>query len=311
MSANDVSRRSFLGRTVAGTLAATASPWLRGAAAGSAVSSLLDHLGVALFTVREQMKTDPAGTLKGIADLGYGYVESALLPSLGPAARAAGVKQASAYAPTYLVTGNRTAWASQQPPPLPESFDWAKAVEEAKAQGLRYLVIVYLQKAERGGLDVYRTLAKGLAKAGETCRKAGLGLAYHPHAFEYEAIDGTRPIDLLLKETPKDLLGLELDAFWASIAGVDPIKMLETYTGRVPLVHLKDLAKGTPVQYDEGKVPKEAFKEIGQGSVDWAKFLPAAKTAGVQYFYVEQDYCVGSPFDSLRQSREALARLAG
>ena len=288
MSPSSVSRRSFLGSTAVGALATLATPWERWASA------------------------DPAGTLRAIAGLGYGYVEAALLPSLGPASKAAGLKQASAYAPTYLITGNRAAWASpQQPPLLPEDYTWDKAVEEAKAQGLQYMVIVYLQKAERGGLDVYRTLAKGLAKAGETCRKAGLGLAYHPHAFEYEMIDGTRPIDLLLKETHKDLLGLELDTFWASIAGVDPTMMAETYSGRVPLVHLKDKAKGTPVQYDETKVPHEAFKEVGQGSIDWAKFLPAATKAGVKYFYVEQDYCVGSPLDSLRQSREALKKLAG
>ena len=57
-------------------------------------------------------------------------------------------------------------------------------------------------------------------------------------------------------------------------------------------------------------MPKEAFTEIGKGAIDWARFLPAAKKAGVRYFYVEQDYCSGSPLDSLRQSRETLARLA-
>ena len=126
---------------------------------------------------------------------------------------------------------------------------------------------------------------------------------------EYERIEGVRPIDVLLKETPKDLLGLELDTFWASIAGVDPVKMVETHSGRVPLVHLKDKAKATPVQYDEGKVPKDAFKEVGQGEVDYAKFLPAAAKAGVKYYYVEQDYCAGSPLDSLRASRQALSTL--
>ena len=167
-------------------------------------------------------------------------------------------------------------------------------------------MVVYLVKGERGGIDVYRGLAAQLAKAGETCRKAGLGLAYHPHAFEYEPIGGVRPIDVLLTETPKDLLGLELDTFWASIAGVDPVKMVETHAGRVPLVHLKDKARGTPVQFDEGKVPKGAFKEIGKGEVDYARFLPAAEKAGVKYYYVEQDYSAGSPMDSLRvRSRQA------
>jgi sugar phosphate isomerase/epimerase len=183
-------------------------------------------------------------------------------------------------------------------------------VDEARGRGLEYLVIVYLMRAERGGLGVYRDLAGKLAQAGEACRKAGLGLAYHPHAFEFEPIDGVRPIDVLL-ETPRDLLGLELDTFWASIAGVDPLQMLEKHAGRVPLVHLKDKAVGTPVQYDEAKVPREAFKEVGRGAIDYARFLPAAEKAGVRYYYVEQDYTTGDPLDSLRISRQTVAASAG
>jgi sugar phosphate isomerase/epimerase len=302
---NVLSRRSFLKSSAVGAGGLLTPAWLRGSAAGAAPARVLEHLGVALYTVRDQMKADPAGTLKAIAGLGYRYVESGLQPSLDAAVKAAGLKQASAYAPTYLVTGNRQAWAGAGEL-LPESYTWSHAVEEAKARGFEYLVIVYLMRAERGGLDVYRDLAARLAKAGEACRKAGLGLAYHPHAFEYEPIGGVRPIDVLLKETPKDLLGLELDTFWASIAGVDPVKMVQAHAGRVPLVHLKDKARSTPVQYDEAKVPKEAFKEIGQGEIDYAAFLRAAAKAGVKYYYVEQDYCAGNPLDSLRVSRKAI-----
>jgi sugar phosphate isomerase/epimerase len=304
----NLSRRSFLKSSAVATAGLMTPGLLRASAVRAAESGVLDHLGVALYTVRDQMQADAAGTLKAIADLGYRYVETGLVPALGPALKAAGLKQASAYAPTYLVTGNRKAWTGAGEM-LPESYTWNQAIDEAKAQGLEYLVIVYLMKAERGGLDVYKDLAARLAKAGEACRKAGLGLAYPPHAFEYEMIDGVRPIELLLKETPKEALGLELDTFWSSIAGVDPVKMVQTYTGRVPLVHLKDKAKGTPVQYDEGKVPHEAFKETGRGEVNFAAFLPAAARAGVKYYYVEQDYSAGSPLDSLRTSHQALAAL--
>lgn len=304
------SRRSFLKTTALGAAAGFVAPsWLQSVAA-AAPSPMLDHLGVALYTVRDQMKADPAGTLKAIAGLGYKYVESGLLPSLGTPASAAGLKQASAYAPTYLVTGNRQAWAGAGDL-LPESYTWEQAVTEGKSRGLEYLVVVYLQRAERGGKAVYHDLAAKLAKAGEACRKAGLGLAYHPHAFEYEMVEGVRPIDILLGETHKDQLGLELDTFWASIAGQDPVKMLESHPGRVPLVHLKDKAKDTPVQYDEGKVPHEAFKEIGKGVIDYAAFLKLAPKAGVRYFYVEQDFCTGAPIDSLKVSHQNLSALAG
>lgn len=306
MSNDHFSRRSFLKASAAGT-AGLCAPGLFGArAAAAAESPLLDHLGVALYTVRDQMKADAAGTLKAIANLGYRYVETNLLPALGAPLKAAGLKQVSAYAPTYLITGNRQAWAGTGDL-LPESYTWSQAIEEAKKQGLEYLVIVYLMKGERGGRDVYRDLAARLAKAGEECRKAGLGLVYHPHAFEYELVEGFRPLELLLKEAPS--LGLELDTFWSSLAGVHPVNMVEHYAGRVPLVHLKDKALA-PIQYDEAKVPKETFKEIGGGVVDFAAFLPAAAKAGVKYYYVEQDHSAGSPLDSLRISRQALAGLA-
>ncbi len=302
-------RRSFLETTLLSACGLSGSAALARAQTGSGTAGLLDRTGVALFTVRELMQ-DPAPTLEAIAKLGYRYVEGALLPSLAPAVEAAGLQQLSAYAPTYLVTGNRQAWVSG-PPLLPESYTWDQAVAEAKGRGLQYLVIAYLQKAERGGLDDYRRLAAKLDKAGEACRKSGLTLAYHAHAFEYEPIDGVRPLDLLLEETSPAHLTLELDTFWASIAGQDPLALLTAHKGRVQLVHLKDKARGTPVQYDETKVPKEAFKEVGNGEVDFAAFFKLAAQAGVRYFYVEQDHCIGStPLDSLRTSYANVRKLA-
>jgi sugar phosphate isomerase/epimerase len=309
MAQHPLSRRSFLTRSAAGAAALAVPGWLRETAAHAASAAVLDRLGVALYTVRDQMKTDAAGTLKAIGQLGYRYIESGLRPSLEAPAKAAGLQQKSAYAPTYLVTGNRKAWSGMGEPLLPEDYTWQSAVDEAKARGLEYLVVVYLVKAERGGIDVYRDLAAKMTKAGEACKKAGLGLAYHAHAFEFEPIGGVRPIDVLL-ETPKDLVGLELDTFWASIAGADPVQMVQKHAGRVPLVHLKDKARGTPVQYDEGRVPHEAFKEIGQGEIDYARFFPAAQKAGVKYYYVEQDYTTATkdPLASLKMSREAIAK---
>jgi sugar phosphate isomerase/epimerase len=311
----ETGRRSFLETLLAaaiGTaLAGRSSAQGAGAVKAADATGILDRTGVALYTVRDQMKGDAAATLAAIAKLGYGYVEGSLVPSLAPGLEPAKLRQVSAYVPTYLVTGNRQAWTVDGAPLLPESYTLQQAIDDAKGRGIRFLVVTYLQKAERGGLDVYRRVAGQLDKAGEACRKAGLGFAYHAHAFEYEAVEGVRPIDLLLKETSPAHLGLELDTFWASIAGQDPSAMVAAHKGRVPLVHLKDKAKGTPVQYDERKVPKEAFKEIGGGELDFAAFFRAATAAGVEYLYVEQDYCVGStPLDSLRASHDAIRTLA-
>jgi len=304
----EADRRTFLQTTLLAAFGTAGAARAFGQAAGAS-GSILDRTGVALYTVREMMK-DPAPTLEAIAKLGYRYVEGALWPSLALAVKAAGLRQVSAYLPTYLVTGNRKAWTGPFGELLPESYTLDRAIAEAKERGLQFLVVTYLQKAERGGLDDYRRVAAQLDKAGAACRKAGVTLAYHAHSFEYEPISGVRPIDLLLKETSPDHLGLELDTFWASIAGQDPAAMLAAHKGRVPLVHLKDKAKGTPVSFDETKAQKEAFKEIGNGEIDYAAFFKLAPSAGVQYYNVEQDYCLGStPLDSLRTSYANIQKL--
>lgn len=96
-----------------------------------------------------------------------------------------------------------------------------------------------------------------------------------------------------------------MDVFWVSVGGGDPVELLRRYAGRVPLIHLKDKAAGTPVQYNEA-VAGTAFKEVGAGTLDFAAILRAASTAGVKHYFVEQDSTPGDPLASLRQSFDYL-----
>ena len=93
-----------------------------------------------------------------------------------------------------------------------------------------------------------------------------------------------------------------MDIFWVSVAGQNPAELLRKYSGRVPLLHLKDKEKGVPAQaqYNEN-VPKETFKEVGNGSVDIPAVLKAADNAGAKHYFVEQDQ-TPDPISSLRQS---------
>ena len=111
-----------------------------------------------------------------------------------------------------------------------------------------------------------------------------------------------------LAPVPK-LVGLELDVFWVSVGGNDPVEMLKQNADRVPLVHLKDKAKGAPVLYEEAKVTPQTFKEVGSGSLDFAAILKAAAAAGAKHYFVEQDQTSGDPLDSLRQSYQHLSKL--
>ncbi|MBV8867785.1 MAG: TIM barrel protein, partial [Acidobacteriaceae bacterium] len=181
------------------------------------------------------------------------------------------------------------------------------ALADVKQRGFQYAVVPYIPVEQRGGADMFQKLADTLNKSGEKAQSHGLKLCYHNHAFEYKPIDGKTGLEMLMSETQKDLVSLELDIFWATVAGHDPVELLKTYSGRVLLLHLKDKAKSfTKTQYNEN-VPHDAFKEAGSGSIDIPAILKAADTAGVQHYFVEQDQTPGDPIDSLRKSFDYLA----
>jgi len=184
----------------------------------------------------------------------------------------------------------------------------ARVIDQVKKWGFAYAVFPYLPPAERGGLDKFRALTDKLNRAGEKCRAAGLGFCYHNHAFEFEPMEGTTGFEVMMEGLDPNLCGFEVDCFWVSVAGHDPAALLQKLSGRVPLLHLKDKAPGTPVMFQES-VDRSAFKEVGSGVIDWPAVLRAAASAGVQHYFVEQDQTPGDPVDSLRQSFGYLSKL--
>jgi sugar phosphate isomerase/epimerase len=169
---------------------------------------------------------------------------------------------------------------------------WEKAVEDAKTIGQDYMVLAYLTPPERKSLDDYKKIAADLNKAGETCKQAGIQLCYHNHEFEFEAMNGQLPFDILTDETDAGLVKIELDLYWAMVAGQDPVALFKKHKGRIALWHVKDM----------DKTPKKNFTEVGNGVIDFATIFKNAKTSGMKHFFVEQDVCPGSPFDSISQS---------
>jgi sugar phosphate isomerase/epimerase len=250
----------------------------------------LDTIGVQLYTVRNVLPEKPAETLRAIGAIGYQEAEASYagLDKLMPALAATHLKPIAVHLDAGAVLRGK-------------DEDLARMVDEVKRRGFAYVVFPYLPPADRGGLDAIRRLAQSLNRAGEKCRAAGLSFCYHNHAFEFEPVEGTTPFQVLMDNTDKQLVGLEMDAFWVSVAGGDPAEMLAKLGGRVRLMHLKDKAAGTPVMYKES-VPRTAFQEVGHGVLDWPRILRAAAAAGVPHYFVEQDQTPGDPVESLRQS---------
>lgn len=287
-----ISRRNWIGLTAAGLIGVR-----RGWSA-----KFTRPLGVQLYTVRNVLPSAAEPTLRAIGAIGYREVEIALadVPRLAPMLKENRLKPVSCHIDTAIVTGSSQG--------KPAAMTLAAAIEQVKKFGIQYVVMPYLRPEDRGSGDFYQKLTDQMNRAAEQCRAAGLQFCYHNHAFEFKGAKGQRPIDILLERLDPKNVGLEMDVFWVSVAGNDPVEMLNQNKGRVPLLHLKDKQRGAPTQYEE-KLKPEVFKEVGSGSLDFPAILRAAAAAGVKHYFVEQDQTPGDPVASLKQSYEYLRGL--
>ncbi|SEN26369.1 Sugar phosphate isomerase/epimerase [Mucilaginibacter gossypiicola] len=255
------------------------------------------YIGLQLYTVRDAMAADPAAALAKVAGLGFTSVEGAtytgneLFYGKSPADFAALLKQNGLIMPSaHYRLGEELVNGEHQKGTIMN--DWKKAVDDAAAAGVKYMVCAYLSQSERGDLDHYKKIANMLDVAGETCKGAGIQLCYHNHDFEFIQENGKYPYEILLDSTDKNLVKMEMDLYWVTKANQDPIALINKHPGRFPLWHVKDM----------DKTPEKKFTEVGNGVIDFKKIFTQAKKSGLQYFFVEQDVCPGDPFDSISQS---------
>jgi len=283
----DISRRSLL---------SGAAAILSSARAFAAKSLAPERLGAELYTVRNLLPKEDDSVLKAIAQIGYKELEgdSPTLTRIAPKAKALGLAMPSCHLPTTVIFGKGDK-------PLSE------ILAELKPIGVRYAVVPYIMPADRTA-ERLAGFGKRMNEAGETAKKAGMQLCYHNHAFEWAERDGKRIFDSMFGDTDPKLVQFEVDVFWLSVAGVDPVDFLTKNAGRVPLVHLKDKAPDQAVQYNEN-VPHGTFKEVGSGNVDFKGVLAACRKIGVKHYFVEQDWTPGDPVASLRKSYEFVSGL--
>ena len=279
-----ISRRRFL---IAAPLALAGGACISPSAFGARPAGRkLARVGLQLYTLRNEMKADFVGTLEKVAAVGYKEVEfagyfdrkpqevRALLDRLGLTSPASHVPLASV------------------------QNDLASAIDAAKIIGHKFLVCPYLMPNERQTLADYQKLAPIFNRAGEACRKAGIQFAYHNHDFEFVPLDGRVPFDVLLSETDAKLVKIELDLYWITKAGEDPLAYFDKHPGRFPLVHVKDM----------DNTAKKNFTEVGRGTIDFKKIFAKSKQAGIEHYFVEQDQS-SSPLESIKVSYDYLSKL--
>ena len=161
---------------------------------------------------------------------------------------------------------------------------------EAKIVGAKWVLTAGITRKGQFTPEDAHKAAADFNRWGEKLKAEGLQFGYHPHGFEFVPTEGGGNLfDVLLKETKPELVTFELDVFWFARGGADPLKYLRSHPKRFSLMHLKDIAKGTPSDHT-GKAPDETSVPLGEGAMDWPAILKAARAAGIQHYYIEDEH---------------------
>lgn len=249
-------------------------------------------LGIQLYTVRDAISENLEKTLERLAGSGfttleiYGYNGSffgktknefqAILKNTG-------LKVVSSHHTTGILRSEKGTLLNS----------WEQSVEDLQAIGAKYMVCSYLFPEERTK-DNYRKLPELLNRSGEITKQAGIQMAYHNHDFEFEKFDDRQIVyDYILDNASPELVKMELDLYWISKAGADPLAYFEKYPKRFPLWHVKDMKAGS-----------KDFAEIGKGTIDFKRIFEAGDKAGLDYWFLEQDSSDKDIFESIKISRD-------
>ena len=256
--------------------------------------------GLQLYTIGAQLDEDLDGVLKSVARIGYKNLESAFSRKGGyyglkPKEFSKKVKDLGMVWRSHHAIG---APFKPRPgmtlPPMKNLRDnYQEIVDDVAEAGIPYLVC---PMTPIDTMDEIKQSMEVLVKTGQACKEAGITFAFHNHTKEFEEIEGTTPMEIFLSQIPEDILKIELDLGWAVKAGADPVAMFKNNPGRFPLWHVKDL--------DEEQKPAE----VGTGSVDFKRIFANAKTAGMQYYFVEQD-AAPQPMENISTSINNLKKM--
>ena len=256
--------------------------------------------GLALYTVRDDMGKDAAGTLQKVADAGYKNIESAGY------ADGKFYKMEPKEFKTLLTKLGLKPISAHQPSATLDNID--QQIKDVKEAGFEYFVIPvppmgmfkYDQQARKMTMDGNaKKLADILTQFGKKCDAAGLKLLYHNHNFEFEKDgDGNVILDYIIENTDPKYVNFQMDLYWVTKAGADPLAYFEKYPKRFKIWHVKDMD-------DQGR-----FAPVGKGDIDFKRILAKKDLSGMQYYYVEQDMTFNeTPLEAIKISHEGLKNI--
>lgn len=296
-------RREFLG--VVASTALAGSCW-----ACSSPGRKVSNIGVQLYTVRDAMRRDFEGSLARVAGVGYREVELAGFAQdpLGAVTYWSKTPQevrAALDLQGLVSPATHVSLQSLEPDNLPG------VIEASHVIGNRYIVMPWIDEADRRQPDIWERTAEVFNRAGEVCREAGIQFAYHNHWFEFLPVNGKLPYDVLLQRCDADLVKMQLDLCWIRVAGSDPVNYFNRYPGRFPLVHVKDIKRFPEVTAGGSRNFGDTLgdmTEVGSGIIDWKRIFSHSGKGGIKHYIVEHDR-PASPFESVALSYGYLKNL--
>jgi sugar phosphate isomerase/epimerase len=247
-------------------------------------------LGAQLYTVRAYTQTemDLDFTLGEIAKIGYTAVQ---VSGIGPSIKAVAVKALCDKHNLKIVLTHSDANRIL--------YDTEQLIEEHKMMGCKYIGLGSMPEKYRSQ-EWIPHFSEDYQEAARKIREAGMLFMYHNHDFEFEKVRGKYYMDYLTEEFSGSELGFTLDTYWLQAAGADVCQWIERLSGRIPCIHLKDMAM----------LRRQAvMAPVLEGNMNFEKILETLKGTGCEYLLVEQDICQESPFECLRKSYQNLAAL--
>lgn len=281
---------------------------------------LTSKIAIQLFSVPKALDTDFAGTIKMLAGIGFKEVEmygpysfstqaaqdrwAAVTPSLG-------FKGSGFFGHTAAEVKDIMSSNGMSVPSLHTDLDTLqngmdKLAEAAHTLGSTYVVLPAIPDEKRKTLDDYKKIAEAFNSIGESAKKEGIKFAYHNHGYGLAPMEGQIPLQVILKNTDKDLVFFEMDLYWTTAGGANPVELFKQNPNRYRMVHIKDMKEKVHFSGDGGDAKQwialfPYMTSAGSGVLDLKTILNTAKENGVKHFIVEQDM-VANPEVALKKS---------
>ncbi len=290
-------------------------------------SSRLRKLGIQLFSLPRMLEKNFQNAIEMLARIGYKEIEmygpfpfsakaaldrwNSITPSLGFSGSGYFGRTAREVKAILDVNGMAVPAIHTDLETLQTRME--QLGEAGDTLGFTYVGLPAIPEARRKKLDDYKRIADEFNKIGEQAKKVNLNFSYHNHGYGLAEMEGQIPLNIILDRTDPSLVFFEMDIYWTTAGGADPVTYLESYPKRYHLMHLKDMKEKVRFSGDGGDSGQwiDLFPYMttaGSGILDLKTIIPKAQKAGVKHFFVEQDM-VAEPETALKKSFDYLKSL--